>query len=136
MSVAVGDALPRWTMDSVTPERMRTVAAILRDPNPIHWDREATRALGLEGRLINQSPTNLGYVVNMLIAFAGPTCVRRLRVGFPRPVFDGDRVEAGGVVRALTRDGGVDVAECEVWLDREDGSRAIEGTAWVTLPRR
>ena len=49
---------------------MKTVAAILRDPTPIHWDREATRALGLEGRLLNQSPINLGYVVNMLIAWA------------------------------------------------------------------
>jgi len=134
MRVAVGDAITGWVMERVTPERMRTVAAILRDPNPIHWDREATRALGLEGRLINQSPTNLGYVINMLIAFAGPACVRRLRVGFPRPVFDGDRVEAGGRVRAIHEQDGCKVAECEVWLDREDGSRAIEGTAWVTLP--
>ena len=68
------------------------VAAILRDPTPIHWDREATRALGLEGRLLNQSPVNLGYVINMLIAWAGPTCLRRLRTEFPLPVFDGDRV--------------------------------------------
>jgi hypothetical protein len=49
-------------MDCVTPERMKTVAAIFRDPTALHWDREATRAIGFEGKLLNQSPINLGYV--------------------------------------------------------------------------
>ena len=89
MKVEVGDAIPSWTMESVTPERMKTVAAIFRDPMPLHWDRDASRAIGFEGRLLNQSPINLGYVVNMLMAWAGPTCIRRVRTEFPLPVLDG-----------------------------------------------
>ncbi len=134
MKVEVGDAIPSWTMESVTPERMKTVAAILRDPTPIHWDRDATRALGLDGRLLNQSPINLGYVVNMLMAWAGPTCIRRVRTEFPLPVFDGDRVTAGGVVTAITTDGDATIAECEIWLDRDDGTRTVHAKAWVALP--
>ena len=79
MKVAVGDAIPPFRMERVTPERMKTVAAILRDPTPLHWDREATRAMGFEGKLLNQSPVNLGYVINMLMRWAGPTCVKRVR---------------------------------------------------------
>ncbi len=134
MKVEVGDAIPPFVMEHVSAERMKTVAAILRDPTPIHWDRDATRALGLDGRLLNQSPINLGYVVNMLTAWAGPTCIRRVRTEFPQPVFDGDRVEAGGRVVALTREGGDRIAECEVWLDRTDGTRNVSARAWVTLP--
>ena len=133
--IRVGDAIPPWTMECVTPERMKTVAAILRDPTPIHWDRKATRELGLGGRLLNQSPINLGYVVNMLVAWAGPTSIRRLRTTFPLPVFDGDHVTAGGVVRALSRSEQTQetVAECEVWLDRDDGTRTVHATAWVAI---
>ena len=58
MKLAVGDSIPEWEMASVSPERMRTMAAILRDPNPLHWDRDAVDALplGLGKRTINQGP--------------------------------------------------------------------------------
>jgi acyl dehydratase len=134
MKVTIGDAIPPFRMERVTPERMKTVAAILRDPTPIHWDREATRALGLEGRLLNQSPINLGYVINMLMEWAGPTCVRRIRTEFPQPVCDGDCVCAGGTVVSVAREGDETIAECEVWLDREDGVRNVAARAWVALP--
>jgi acyl dehydratase len=113
---------------------MKTVAAILRDPTPIHWDREATRALGLDGRLLNQSPINLGYVVNMLVAWAGAKCIRRIHTAFPQPVFDGDRVVARGEVVRVVEEGGERIAECSVWLDRDDGVRSVAATAWVVLP--
>ena len=133
MKVEVGDAIPGFRMERVTPERMKTVAAILRDPTPLHWDRDATRAAGFEGKLLNQSPINLGYVINMLIDWAGPTCVRRIRTEFPQPVFDDDSVVAGGRVVSLSRESGEIVAECEVWLDRQDGVRNLTARAWVAL---
>ena len=134
MRVAVGDAIPPFRMERVTPERMKTVAAIFRDPFPVHWDREATRAMGFEGRLLNQSPINLGYVINMLVAWAGPGCLRRIRTEFPRPVFDGDAVSAGGTVVSLSREGQETLAECDVWLDRQDGVRSLTARAWVAIP--
>ena len=73
--IKVGDAIPDWLMESVRPERMRTMAAILRDPNPVHWDREACAKIGFGHRTINQGPLGLSYMVNMLHAWAGPGCV-------------------------------------------------------------
>ena len=66
MNVQVGDAIPEWDMPSVLPERMRTMAAILRDPNPVHWDRRVCAKLGFGERTINQGPLGLSYMVNML----------------------------------------------------------------------
>jgi acyl dehydratase len=134
VKVEVGFEIPGWTMPDVTADRMKTVAAILRDPTPVHWDREATRALGLDGRLLNQSPVNLGYIANMLMNWAGHASIRRLRVTFPQPVFDGDRVTAGGRVESIETVDGVRLAECRVWLDRGDGVRAVDGIARVVLP--
>jgi acyl dehydratase len=131
--VRAGDDIPPWTMPLVDPARMRTMAAILRDPYPVHWDREANAAIGLGGRVVNQGPLNLGYVVNMLLAWAGSSCVRRLSVSFGRPVLDGDRVTAHGRVVSVDDDAGERRATCEVWLDR-DGEHVVTGTAIVALP--
>jgi acyl dehydratase len=131
--VHAGDEIPSWTMESVDPARMRTMAAILRDPYPVHWDREANAALGLGGRVINQGPLNLGYIVNMLLAWAGPSCVRRLTVSFGAPVLDGDRVTARGRVVSVDTFDGERRATCEVRLER-DGQDVVTGTAVVALP--
>ena len=131
MIVHVGDEIPEFTMASVDPARMKTMAAILRDPYPVHWDREANGAYGLPGRVINQGPLNLGYVVNMLMAWAGPTCVRRLTVSFGRPVLDGDCVTAGGRVTAVDVVDGQPMATCDVWLKR-DAEPVVTGVAVIT----
>jgi acyl dehydratase len=134
LKVTVGDAIPPWTMESVCPARMRTVAAILRDPNPVHWDRAFVASRGGGDRVVNQSPINVGYIANMLMAWAGPASIRRIRVTFPGAVFEGERVTARGNVRALSRDGELPLAECDVWLEKDDGGRAVEGFAVVALP--
>jgi acyl dehydratase len=124
----VGDLLPEFAVPSVDPARMKTMAAVLRDPYRVHWDREATREIGLEGRVINQGPLNLSYIVNMLHSFSGPTSVRRLTVSFGRPVFDADSVVAGGEISAI--DG--DRVTCAVWLKRGD-EIVVSGTAVIDV---
>ena len=136
MNVQVGDSIPDWVMESVRPERMRTMAAILRDPNPVHWDRKAVAALpfGIGERTINQGPLGLSYMLNMLMGWTGPTSVRRVTVRFPKVVLDGDHVTAGGRVTAIREEDGVRLADCDIWLAREGESPSLEGTATVALP--
>lgn len=133
MTVKVGDRVPDWEMPVVSAERMRTTAAILRDPNPVHWDAIAARSRGGDGRVVNQGPLNVGYLANMLMAWQGPECVRRIRVAFDGRVFDGDRVVARGVVTEV--DLVANTATCDVWLDRRGGDRPVHGIAVVALSR-
>jgi len=130
--VTVGFEIPEWTMDDVDPERMKTMAAILRDPYPVHWDRASVADLGFGERVINQGPLNLSYITNMLLAWQGPTCVRRLQVAFGRPVLDHDRVTAAGTVTSIETVDGETRAHCEVRLVR-DGKNVVTGTAVVAL---
>jgi acyl dehydratase len=124
-----GAPIPEWEMPSVGAARMRTMAAILRDPYPVHWDRSANERLGFGGRVINQGPLNLGYIANMLMAWAGDDAIRRLTVSFGPPVLDGDHVAAGGTVCEVV--GGM--AHCDVRLTRGD-EPVVTGTALVTAP--
>ena len=133
LSVTVGDHIPTWPHGPVTAERMALMAAILRDPNPINFD-PAARADGEPDLRINQGPLNVGYIANMLTNWAGPGSIKRLRVRFIANVFEGDHVEASGVVTAVTADGGQHFAECDVRLIRSDGDLLITGTAVVRTP--
>jgi acyl dehydratase len=132
-TIEVGASIPTWTMEHVDAARMKTMAAILRDPYPVHWDPSSNERLGLGGRVINQGPLNLSYIVNMLHAWSGPASVRRLTVAFARPVLDGDTVMAAGTVTAIDTVDGERRATCEVWLERE-GEKVVTGTAVVALP--
>jgi acyl dehydratase len=125
-------ALPEWVLEEVPAEKMKTMALLLRDPNPIHWDVAAVQRLGMGDKVINQGPNNMAYVINMLVDWAGdPAALRAIKVRFMANVFAGDRVVAGGTVTAVREEGGERLADCEVWLDRNGEERALTGTATV-----
>jgi acyl dehydratase len=128
-----GDSLPTWTVESVPIEKMKILAAILRDPNSIHWDRAAVAAKGYGDKVINQGPINLCYVTNMLEAWAGVGSLRRLVARFTANVVEGDHVTAGGTVTAVRTDNGRIFVDCDVWLERRGVGRAVEGSATVEL---
>jgi acyl dehydratase len=134
MNVEAGDEIPAWDMPKVLPERMRTMAAILRDPNPVHWDRRVVARMGFGDHTINQGPLGLSYMVNMLHAWTGPRSIRRIVMRFPLPVFDGDHIIARGRVTAVRQQDGRRYADCEIWLQREGTPNPLEGTATVELP--
>jgi len=134
MKVAVGDQIPVWRMNQVSAARMRTMAAILRDPNPVHWDRQLVAGLGLGEHTINQGPLGLSYMLNMLHAWTGPASIRRVVMRFPKAVLDGECVIASGRVTAVREENGERLADCDIWLEREGGDPPLEGHATVALP--
>lgn len=117
----IGDEIPPWALPDVSPEPMKLYAALARDPTPIHWAQQPA---------INQGPLNVGYIANMLIAWTGPASIKELDVRFTDNVLAHDHVTAKGVVTSVEGD----TVHCDVWLERQDGRRAVQGTATVVLP--
>ena len=130
-SPSVGDELPRLVIESVDAEKMKTMAALLGDSNPIHWHVDTVRDLGMGDQPVNQGPNNLGYVMNMLGDWAGGAeRIQKIRVRFLDNVFAGDRLEAGGTVTAIGDNGTI---ECDVWLARDGTHPVLAGTASLML---
>ncbi|MYH71405.1 MAG: protein dehydratase [Acidimicrobiia bacterium] len=128
---AVGVELPRLIIESIDAEKMKTMAALLADSNPIHWDVDTVKELGMGDQPVNQGPNNLGYVMNMLGDWAGGAeRIQQIRVRFLDNVFAGDRLEAGGTVTAVGDDGAV---ECDIWLARDGTHPVLAGTATLLL---
>ena len=127
-----GEPIPGLTVGHVGVDRMKTKAALLRDPYPVHWDPVALAAAGLGDRPINQGPLNVSYIANMLMAWAGESALRRITVSFHGVVRDGDSVAAGGTVDDTVEVDGEQRHRCTVWLDRGD-QRLVSGTAEVAV---
>lgn len=130
-TLRVGDALPVRHAPDITKARIIDVMTVMDDTNPVHIDEELAASLGLRG-IVNQGPSNLAYITNMLAAWIGNAdCVRRFTVRFYVTVVPGDDMIAGGTVRSIDREKAL--AECEVWLKMTDGTVMLSGTATVTL---
>jgi acyl dehydratase len=116
----------RYVVDSVSPERMKTLAEALDDPNPIHLDAAIVEQLGMGTRVINQGPANCSYIVNMLREAYPQAAITRLEFRLLGNVYGGEQAIAGGEV---TREGAE--IELDVWLKVEGRGRVVEGTATV-----
>ena len=134
-AVQVGDELPQRVIESVSAEKMKTMAALLGDPNTIHWDVDDVRRLGLGDRPVNQGPNNMGYVIDMLADWAGgPANFRRLKVRFLGNVLAEDRLVAGGKITGVRPSPEGQLVDCEVWLARNGTEAVLAGTATVLRP--
>lgn len=122
-----GDALPiRRT--AITAAPMRTIAEVLRDPNPIHLDPAAAGAAGLGDRVINQGPANLAYVVDAVQAAFPNHRLAMLDSSYLSSVRDGDVVEAGGTILSITPD----AITCDTWLRVKGGATAVKAVATLS----
>lgn len=132
---AAGDPLPSLVVPVVDEARMKVLALLLHDPNPIHFDPASVVPVGDDRRLVTQGPLSLGYLATMLAAWAGDEDrVVALDCRYLANVHAGDAVVAGGEVASVGTDAaGRRVAHCSVWLDVRGGARAVQGTATVLL---
>lgn len=133
MTVSVGDIVTGRDV-VVDVEKMKTMAALLEDPNPIHWDTRAVAELGLGDAPVNQGPLNMGYIQTMLAEWAGGRDrIREFRARFLGNVFGGQTVRAGAEVTGVQDGPHGQIVDCTVWLDVEGAPRALSGTATVLV---
>ena len=130
--LSVGQQLDPYVVEAVDNEKMKTMAAILDDPNPIHYDVDVVKELGYGDRPINQGPINMAWFMSCAIHFAGGReRLRGTQMRFLGNVFGGERFVAEGTVSAIDEAAGT--AELEISCSA-DGRPVLAGTATVDLP--
>ncbi|WP_435361840.1 MaoC family dehydratase [Haloarchaeobius sp. DFWS5] len=130
-----GDSLPDRTVEDVDATDMKLIAAILQDPYPVHYDPQASSALGFPGRL-NQGPANLSYIFQCVYdVLASPGDLRSFESSYHDMVFEDETVTASATVADKRIEDGDGLVTFEVTLTKEDGSVAVDGTVTARLPR-
>jgi acyl dehydratase len=128
---SVGTQLEPLVIEAVDGEKMKLMAAILQDPNPIHFDVEVVRALRYGERPINQGPINMAWFMTCATRFAGGRDrLLRTQMRFLGNVFAGERFVAQGTVSSIDEAAGT--AEIEIECSA-DGRPVLAGTATVAL---
>jgi acyl dehydratase len=130
-ALSVGAELPPFVVETVDPQRMKTMAALLDDPNPIHFDTDLVVRLGYGTAPINQGPITMSYLMNVVTDAFGREAIRSFRCRFLGNVFAGERVVCRGTVSALDAAAGT----AEIELSAVVGDRPVlAGAVTVALP--
>lgn len=134
MTARVGDALPEFRFGPVDPDFMAAWAVILKDPNPIHLDVAAVKAMGLGTRRINQGPINLAYLINGVLRAFPAGAIECVTSRFIGNVVEGDLVAVTGTVTSVESLPVGMLVSCDLVLSVEGRGVAVTGTARVRLP--
>jgi acyl dehydratase len=129
--VAVGDRLPELPID-ITTSLVVGGALASRDYTPVHHDRAAARAQGMQDVFMNILTTN-GLVARYVTDWAGPDArLAGIRIKLGAPNLPGDRMTLQGEVKALDEAAGVVTIEI---AGRNSWGNHVTGSVRVALPR-
>jgi acyl dehydratase len=108
------EPLTSFRVAAVNAERMKALALLVEDPNPIHIFPEDAAAAGLGDRVINPGSANLGYVLNALLAIDPNVEIENVRIALRGNVAAGDEVVAAALWSGDEIDDGRLRLRCEV----------------------
>ena len=129
--VKVGTRLPEQAID-ITVALIVGGALASRDFTPVHHDKAAAQATGMQDVFMNILTTN-GLVGRYVTDWAGPDAMLRgVNIKLGTPNLPGDTMKMSGTVKAKDEAEGVveiDVAGTNSWGDH------VTGTVKVALPK-
>jgi acyl dehydratase len=129
--VEVGAKLPELAID-VTTTLIVAGALASRDYTPVHHDKAAAQAQGMQDVFMNILTTN-GLVGRYVTDWAGPDAViGGVAIKLGAPNMPGDTMKLSGTVRA--KDARTGVVEVEV-AGRNSWGDHVTGTVTLTLPK-
>ena len=111
-------------------DRVRAYAKASGIYFPRFTDDEGARREGLPG-MITPGNMSMGLIASFLERWAGPGTVRRLGTTFRGLLLPDRTIRICAVV--TQRDDGTRSVEVDVWIENDDGERAVIGTATVAL---
>jgi acyl dehydratase len=130
--VNVGDDLPELAID-ITASLVVGGALASRDFTPVHHDRAAARAAGMQDVFMNILTTN-GLVGRYVTDWAGPDAVlRNVAIKLGAPNLPGDTMKMSGAVRSRDEASGEVVVEV---TGKNAWGNHVTGTVRLALPRR
>jgi hypothetical protein len=129
--VKVGDELPPLDVP-LTAAVVVGGALASRDYTPVHHDRGAAQAQGMQDVFMNILTTN-GYVGRFVTDWAGPdAAIRHLSVKLGTPNVVGDVMKLSG--RVVSVDAGAGLVEVQV-VGKNAWGNHVEGKVRLALPK-
>jgi len=127
-----GDELPAIDL-FLSKDQVRQYARTAGMYVPRFTDDEGARAEGLPG-MIAPGVMSMGLLAGMISDWNQAAEIKRIGTTFRSPVLPDRNIHLrGAVTQKLEAD---HTAECDIWLENDDGERWVIGTATVALPTK
>ena len=129
-----GDEIPSLTKPPITEIQLVKYAGASGDFNPIHTVHHYAENAGLGG-VIAHGMLSMGFAGEHVTKWIGENgTLKRLKVRFTAMTRPGDVVTAKGKVTGKKQVDGENLVECDIWIEKADGTKTITGNATVSLP--
>lgn len=131
------DSLP-WVEKAIDQERIWSWARLSGDFNRLHVDPEYARQTRFKGAIAH-GPMSLAFLNELMMRCfdeAWPQGGRLTDVRFVAPIRPGDRIRIGGTVMEISEKDGEEWVECEVFIEKDGGEKAVIGRAMCRLKGR
>jgi acyl dehydratase len=134
--VNAGDEIPSLTKEPITEVQLVKYAGASGDFNPIHTVHLFAEKAGLGG-VIAHGMLSMGFVGQHITQWAGEAgTLKRLKVRFVAMTRPGDVITLKGKVTGKRQSGAENLVDCELWAEKEDGTKTVTGEATVALPAK
>ena len=130
--VEEGDELPPIDM-LLTKDFVRRYARTAGMDFPRFTDDEGARKEGLPG-MIAPGVLSMGLLARLISEWNPAAQIIRIGTTFRSPVLPDCNIHLLGFV--TQKDDEQHTAECDIWMENDDGERWVIGTAAVTLPTK
>ena len=120
----------------VTDRQVRRFLAIREnDPGASRFtDDEFAKSEGLPGAIV-PGAMNIAMMSQLLTGWSDAVSLKKLDVVFRQPVPHGRTLLLKGIVTDKKVTDGVPTLTCDVFLEDEEGSKLVIGSATLTLPK-
>ena len=126
--VNIGEPLPAIEKQ-IDQDRILRWAELSGDFNRLHVDEQYARQTRFKGTIAH-GPMSLTFLNELMMNCFGKGWAiggRLLDVRFVAPIRPGDRIRIGGTITALTEEKGAQMVDCDLSIDKEDGTQAVVG---------
>jgi len=127
-----GDELPGLDL-FLSKDEVRRFAKTAGMYVPRFTDDEGARAEGLPG-MIAPGVMSMGLLARLISDWNSAAMITRIGTTFRSPVLPDRNVHLRGAVTQKNED--IHTAECDIWVENDEGERWVIGTATVVLPTK
>ena len=132
--VEIGDDIGPVERVVTRPQVMRFLAIREMDSGASRFtDDEFAKSEGLPGAIV-PGGMNIAMMSQLLTGWSDTVTLRKLDVVFRQPVPHERKLMLKGIVTDKEVTDGVPTLTCDVFLENEEGSKHVIGTATVVLP--
>jgi acyl dehydratase len=127
-----GDEFPPLDL-FLTKDQVRQYARVANMYVPRFTDDEGARAEGLPG-MIAPGVMSMGLLARMVSDWNQAARITRIGTTFRSPVLPDRHIHLRGAI--TQKDEADHTAECDIWLENDEGERWVIGTATIALLSR